>query len=87
MGPRKKLTMSNRREALFAALEAMRVQYDRAGYLQGCRAANPAKHDTEEVRERENRAGSLGAQAQGKAITIFNSAVRAARADGRNDAE
>jgi hypothetical protein len=80
---RKQMTMTQRRDALFAALETMRVQYDRAGYVLGCRASDPARFDTTDTRELGDRARSLGATAQGEAVRIFNSAVRAARNEAK----
>ena len=75
----KRKTMAQRRTAFFAALESMRVNFDKAAYLQGCRAAAPAKHDTDDTRSREAWAFNKGCGAQEDAIRQFNAAIRAVR--------
>lgn len=77
------LTTAKRREQLFSALERMRFSLDKAAYLQGCRASNPAKHDTPDVRAREQAHYSDASSAQGEAVAIFNRAVSAASRKAR----
>ena len=72
-------TMAQRRQTFFEALEDMRINFDKAAYLQGCRAAAPEKHDTDDVRSRETWAYNKAVGAQAEAIRQFNAAVRAAR--------
>lgn len=78
----KRKTMTHRRDEFFKTLQAMRVAADKAGYLQGCRAAAPTNHDTADVRAREQQANNAAYEAQRTAIRQFNAAVRAAHTGG-----
>lgn len=78
----KRKTMTQRRDEFFATIDTLAKQSDHAGYLQGCRAAAPGKHDTDDVRRRENLARSRAMDAHRLLVKQFNAAVRAARAGG-----
>lgn len=74
----KRKTMTQRRAEFFATIDAFCVATDKAGYLQGCRAAAPEKHDTEDVRARERYAQNRAHELHLQLISQFNAAVRAA---------
>ncbi len=79
----KKLTMAKRREVFFATVESFRAYADKHGFIQGCRAANPAKHDNDETRKREDVVHNYMYQVQGTIAKQFNAAIRAAKKEAR----
>lgn len=84
--PKKPLTIAQRREQLVSALERVAFCAREEGYILGCRAANPTKHDTKEMRDKESlrMVERLGAQME--AVRAFNSALQTQRARIKREA-
>lgn len=75
--PRKR-TATQRRNTFIETLRQLRVAIDKAAYLQGCRAADPTKHDTDTVRLRERAAQNRAFDLEVQCVQQFNAAMRAA---------